>query len=99
MVVLAPARDIGPRHREILAAADLERPGQARVWNRAGMWKMRAHAVRRIRATRAVRGTRSQRQRDGYPTTKRGGVSPQATPVSNRLPCQPASRADRVCWG
>src|SRR5260370_41713669 len=96
MVVLAPARDIGPRHREILAAADLERPGQARVWNRAGMWKMRAHATRRMRAMRAVRGKRSQRQRDGDPTTKRGGVSPEATRVSERFPCQPASSSDRV---
>src|SRR6266851_7118989 len=96
MVVLAPARDIGPRHRDILTAADLERPGQARVWNGAGMWKMRAHAVRRMRASHGARGKRSQRQRDGNPTTKRGGISPEAARVSERFPCQPASSSDRA---
>src|SRR6266404_4745344 len=94
MVVLAPARDIGPRQRDILAAADLKRPGKTRIRNRAGIWEMRAHATRWMRATRSVRDKRSQRQRDGDPT-ERGGVS-LATRVSERFPCQPASSSDRV---
>ena len=47
-------------------------------------------------AARTVRGKRSQRQHGGDPTTRGGGVSPEATRVSERFPCQPASSSDRV---
>src|SRR6266849_9260592 len=96
MVVLAPARDIGPCYWDILAAADLERPGKARVWNWPGISKVRTHIVGSVRAARTVRGKWSQRQHEGDPTTRGGGVSPEATRVSERFPCQPASSSDRV---
>src|SRR5882762_2268637 len=80
MIVLAPARDIGPADRSILTAADLKRRGQG------GIWQM---------PTRGVCGNRRHRQCDGdYP--KRVGVSLEATRVSERFPCQPASNSDRV---
>src|SRR5260370_39114640 len=96
MVVLAPAHDIGPCYRDILAAADLEWPGKARVWNRPGIWTVRTHIMENMRAARTVRGKRNQRQHGGDPTTRGGGVSPEATRVSERFPCQPASSSDRV---
>jgi hypothetical protein len=45
--------------------------------------------------TRGMCGKRSQPQCNGD-CTKRVGVSPQATRVSERFPCQPASSSDRV---
>src|SRR5713226_4665185 len=88
MIVLAPARDIGPGDRSILTAGNLKRPGQTRIWQmpRGGSGSMRA---------RGMRGNRSHRQHDGD-YRKRGGISPEAAYVSERFPCQPASSSDRV---
>src|SRR5882724_10441851 len=98
MVVLAPARDIGPYDRGILAAAELKRPDETRIWHRTSIGEMRARAMhhpRRMHCTRGKRGKRSQRQYDSDPT-KRGGASLQATRVSERFRCQPVSSSDRV---
>ena len=48
MIVLAPARDIGPRHRCILAAADFKRPGELRIGQVTGGWKMRTRVMRSV---------------------------------------------------
>jgi hypothetical protein len=45
--------------------------------------------------TRGIRGERSKRQRDGD-HSERGDTSSDATRVSERFPCQPASSSDRV---
>src|SRR5258707_15189519 len=91
MVVFAPARDIGPGDRSILTAADLERQGKTRIWEmaRRSIWKMPTRMIR------SKRGNRNHRQCDGD-YTKRVGVSLEATRVSERFPCQPASSSDRV---
>jgi hypothetical protein len=39
MVILAPALEIGPRDRRILAVADLERPIEKRIWDVTGIWE------------------------------------------------------------
>ena len=97
VVVLAPARDIGPCDRNILAAADLKRPGETRIWDMASNRQMRTRIMdnTRMRGTGGNRGKRRGRQRDGDHTTC-GGGSPQVTRVSEHFPCQPASSSDRV---
>src|SRR5207253_11202034 len=42
MIVVAPAGDVGPGERDILAVADLERKGETRIGNRARIAKMMA---------------------------------------------------------
>src|SRR5664280_1890237 len=85
MVVVAPARDIGPRDRSILAAADLKRPRQTRIWDKTRRCEMRTRARRVMGRTRAIRGKWSQRQRGGD-HRERGGISSEATRVSERCP-------------
>src|SRR5260370_40920577 len=99
MVVLAPAHDIGPCYRDILAAADLEWPGKARGWNRPGIWAVRTHIMENMRAARTVRGKRNQRQHGGDPTTRGGGASPGATRLSEASPSQPAANSASVGQG
>ncbi len=86
MVILAPAGDIAPTERGILAAADLKRPGEAGIWQMTGFGRMPA---------RGMCGKSAQRQRNGD-DTKRAGVSPEPTRVSERFRYQPASSSDRV---
>jgi hypothetical protein len=48
-----------------------------------------------MQLARSRRRERSQRQGE-RDDTERGGKTPQATRVSERFPCQPASSSDRV---
>jgi hypothetical protein len=51
-----------------------------------------------VSRSRGISGERSKRQCDGN-HSERGGVSSDATRVSERFPCQPASSSDRVKSG
>jgi hypothetical protein len=96
VIVLIPACDIGPRDRRILAAADLNRPLEARIGEGTRVRKVLTRVVggsRVMRSTRGIDGEWSQRHSD---QTKRGGVSSDPTRVSERFRCQPASSSDRV---
>src|SRR5258708_21927744 len=98
MIVLAPACDVGPRDRDILAAADLERPCETGIWNEARARKIGACDTGSVGVTRGISSSeRNKRQRDGD-HRERGGISPDATRVSERFPCQPASSSDRVTY-
>src|SRR6266403_5740947 len=61
VVVLAPARDIGPCDRNILAAADFKRPGEARIWNATSFREMRTRAMHAARCMGGAGGNRGKR--------------------------------------
>jgi hypothetical protein len=60
MIVVAPAGDIGEGQGNILAAADLERKGEARIWNETGVGNRARIGEVTACGARAVYGERNQ---------------------------------------
>ena len=100
MIVLAPAGDIGPGDRRILAAGDLQRQFKRRD---------KADADGRWRGSGAIagdaNGARANARTSWQPATTRQRSSQrqprqalEAARVSWRFRCQPASSSDRVRW-
>ena len=73
MIVLAPARDIGPGHRRILAAADLKRQFKMRIWQGTDG----AAAAETLMRTRVTRRKRIQGASDNATAITANAQPPQ----------------------
>ena len=60
MIVVAPAGDLGEGHGNILAAADLERKGKARIWNETGVGNGARISEVMACGARAIHGERDE---------------------------------------
>ena len=92
MIVVVPAGDIRPGQRRILAAADLQRPFEVRIWQGA-----RGRLTRMCVTDATWRGRkRTQRYAAATATAITANAQPcKAARVSERFRCQPASSSDR----
>ena len=93
MIVVAPARNIGPGQWRILAAADLQRQVERWIGHLPGC--RLGSAMGGMFCAHGIRVLWRKRQRDSD-HGKRSGNSPGAAPVSERFRCQPTSSLDRV---
>src|SRR5258708_14754145 len=87
MIIVFPARDIGPGQRRVLAAADLQRPFEVRVWQGTRGWLSRM--------TEMTCRKRTQWHQQQYDSDHSKRKPCKVARFSERCQCQPASNSDR----
>ena len=90
MIVLAPARDLGPGDRRILAAVNLKREFKLWIWQVTDGRRMRRLLRTRMTCRKGIHRSQRTRQSDHAKREPR-----KASRVRRRFRCQPASSSDR----